>query len=149
LLERLRFLAWPSSIARTLVPNDPTLRSINADYRGLADERRDTLHHLIFYETRGTPAGVIVDEASADPGLSGRPPIPIDGDHVTIVKPETRVPTLFTPRKATLAGASLRAPAGPGVVVDPGMYGRSLRGNREISGSAIGAVVAEWSVAGR
>jgi hypothetical protein len=37
----------------------------------------------------------------------------------------------------------------PGVVLDPGMYGRSLRGNREISGSAIGAVVAGWSVAGR
>jgi hypothetical protein len=48
-----------------------------------------------------------------------------------------------------LAGASLRVPAGPGVVLDPGMYGRSLRGNREISGSAIGAVVAGWSVAGR
>ena len=46
-------------------------------------------------------------------------------------------------------GASLRAPARPGVVLDPGMYGRSLRGNREISGSAIGAVVAGWSVAGR
>jgi hypothetical protein len=59
------------------------------------------------------------------------------------------VPTLFTPRKAKLAGASLRVPAGPGVVLDPGMYGRSLRGNREISGSAIGAVVAGWSVAGR
>ena len=60
-----------------------------------------------------------------------------------------QVPTLFTPRKAKLAGASLRAPAGPGVVLDPGMYGRSLRGNREISGSAIGAVVAGWSAAGR
>ena len=70
LLDRLRFLAWPSSITRTLVANDPTLRSINVDYRGLADDRRDTLHHLIFYETRGTPAGVIVDEASADPGLT-------------------------------------------------------------------------------
>ena len=91
LLDRLRFLAWPSSISRTLVANDPTLRSINVDYRGLADDRRDTLHHLIFYETRGTPAGVIVDEASADPGLTGRPPIPIDADHVTIVKPADRL----------------------------------------------------------
>ena len=53
LLDRLRFLAWPTSIARTLVANDPTLRSINVDYRGLADERRNTLHHLIFYETEG------------------------------------------------------------------------------------------------
>ena len=53
LLDRLRFLAWPTSIARTLVANDPTLRSINVDNRGLADERRNTLHHLIFYETEG------------------------------------------------------------------------------------------------
>src|ERR1700691_1571921 len=29
------------------------------------------------------------------------------------------------------------------------MYGRPLRGNREISGSAIGVVVVGWSVAGR
>jgi tetratricopeptide (TPR) repeat protein len=90
LLDRLRFLAWPSSITRTLGANDPSLRSINVDYRGLADDRRDTLHHLIFYETRGTPAGVIVDEASSDPGLTGRPPIPIDADHITIVKPADR-----------------------------------------------------------
>ncbi|HRD65405.1 MAG TPA: tetratricopeptide repeat protein, partial [Candidatus Competibacter sp.] len=89
-LERLRFLAWPSSITRTLVANDPTLRAINVSYRGLADELRDSLHHRIFYETQGTPAGVIVDEASADPGLSGLPPVPVDADHIGIVKPADR-----------------------------------------------------------
>jgi triacylglycerol esterase/lipase EstA (alpha/beta hydrolase family) len=55
-LDRLRFLAWPSSIARVLVANDPSLRDINVAYRGLADERRSVLRHRIFYETRGTPA---------------------------------------------------------------------------------------------
>ena len=35
------------------------------------------------------------------------------------------------------ANASARP---PGVVLDPGMYGRSLRGNREISGSAMSPV---------
>ena len=89
-LDQLRFLAWPSSIARTLVANDPTLRAINVGYRGLAHERRDRLHHRIFYETRGTPAGVIVDEASADPGLPGLPPVPVDADHIGIVKPADR-----------------------------------------------------------
>ncbi len=89
-LERLRFLAWPSSITRTLVANDPTLRAINVGYRGLANELRDTLHHRVFYETQGTPAGVIVDEASADPGLPGLPPTPIDADHIGIVKPADR-----------------------------------------------------------
>ena len=90
LLDRLRFLAWPSSIARVLVANDPTLRSINVSYRGLADERRNVLRHRVFYETQSTVAGVIVDEASADPGLPGDPPIAIDADHIQIVKPIDR-----------------------------------------------------------
>jgi pimeloyl-ACP methyl ester carboxylesterase len=90
LLDRLRFLAWPSSIAYTLVANDPTLRSINVAYRGLADERRNVLRHHVFYETQATVAGVIVDEASADPGLPGDPPVAIDADHIQIVKPSDR-----------------------------------------------------------
>jgi tetratricopeptide (TPR) repeat protein len=94
-LDRLRFLAWPSSVARTLVANDANLRDINAAYRGLADDRRSTLRHRIFYETQGTPAGVIVDEASADPGLPGDPPVPIDADHLSIVKPRDRTSLLY------------------------------------------------------
>ena len=95
LLDRLRFFAWPSSIARTLVANDPTLRSINVAYRGLADERRNLLQHRVFYETQGTPAGVIVDEASSDPGLPGDPPVPVDANHVSIVKPFDRSSILY------------------------------------------------------
>jgi tetratricopeptide (TPR) repeat protein len=90
LLDRLRFLAWPSPMVRMLVANDPTLRAINLAYRELAQDRRDTLRHIVFYETWGTQAGVIVDEASADPGLPGLPPIPIDADHIRIAKPADR-----------------------------------------------------------
>ncbi|WP_292532937.1 hypothetical protein [Methylocystis sp.] len=90
MLDRLRFLAWPSSIARVLTANDSTLRSINFAYRGLADDRRAVLKHLVFYETQGTAAGMIVDEASADPGLPGDPPVSIDADHITIAKPAHR-----------------------------------------------------------
>jgi tetratricopeptide (TPR) repeat protein len=95
LLDRLRFVAWPTSIARVLAANDPALRDINVAYRGLADERRDALRHRIFYETRNTPAGVIVDEASADPGLPGDPPVPIDADHIDIVKPADRASLIY------------------------------------------------------
>jgi tetratricopeptide (TPR) repeat protein/pimeloyl-ACP methyl ester carboxylesterase len=95
LLDRLRFFAWPSTIARTLVANDPALRSINIAYRGFADERRNILQHRVFYETQGTPAGVIVDEASADPGLPGDPPVPVDADHISIVKPLHRFSVLY------------------------------------------------------
>ena len=45
----------------------------------------------------------------------------------------SRTPTSLTGRKATRRGASSRAPRGSGVVGDPGMCGRSLHGNREIS----------------
>jgi hypothetical protein len=94
-LDRLQFLAWPSSVARVLVANDPALRDINVAYRGLADERRDILRHQIFYETRGTSAGEIVDEGSADPGLPGDPPVPVDADHISIVKPPDRSSLLY------------------------------------------------------
>ena len=95
LLDRIRFIAWPTSLTRTLVANDPALRAINVAYRGLADERREVVKHCIFYETYGTPVGVIVDEASADPGLPGDPPVPIDADHISIVKPLDRTSILY------------------------------------------------------
>ena len=47
------------------------------------------------------------------------------------------VPTPCIRRKATRQGASSRAPGRPGVVRDPGMCRRSLRGNREISRSTV------------
>jgi hypothetical protein len=50
----------------------------------------------------------------------------------------SRVPTCSESRKATWTGALSRAPVRPGVVEDPGMWGSSLHGNREISGSARG-----------
>src|SRR6202035_748439 len=45
-------------------------------------------------------------------------------------------------------GAIVRAPRRPGVVVDTGMCGRSLLGNREISWSASATCVERWSVSG-
>ncbi len=103
LLEHLWFLAWPSSIARTLVANDPSLRDINVGYRRLADERRATLSHRIFYETAGTAVGMIVDQASADPGLPGDPPVPIDADHVGIVKPSDRGALIYVQTRKFIA----------------------------------------------
>ncbi len=48
----------------------------------------------------------------------------------------SRAPTALSSRKAKRTGVSSRMPAWPGVVADPGMCGRSLSGNREISRSA-------------
>ena len=51
---------------------------------------------------------------------------------------ESGTPTPLIRRKATRRGAPSRAPRRSGAVGDPGMCGRSLRGNREISGLAGG-----------
>ena len=51
---------------------------------------------------------------------------------------ESWTPTPLIRRKATRRGAPSRAPRRSGAVGDPGMCGRSLRGNREISGLAGG-----------
>ena len=45
----------------------------------------------------------------------------------------SRTPTSLIRRKATRRSASSRAPRRSGVVGDPGMCRRSLRGNREVS----------------
>jgi hypothetical protein len=45
----------------------------------------------------------------------------------------SRMPTSLIRRKATRRGASAQAPCRSGVVGDPGMCGRSLHGNREVS----------------
>jgi hypothetical protein len=109
-LDRLGFIAWPTSIARTLVANDPSLCAINVAYRSLADDRRDALKHRIFCETRGTPAGVIVDAASADPGLPGDPPVPVDADHISITKPPDRFAIVYARTRDFVAKAPLEAP---------------------------------------
>jgi hypothetical protein len=64
------------------------------------------------------------DEASAG-DRTGRP--------LSRVRSESRVPTVLPNRKATRPAASSRAAGRPGAVRDPGMHGRSLSGNREIS----------------
>jgi tetratricopeptide (TPR) repeat protein len=109
LLQRLKFLAWPSTIAGALVANDPTLRSFNVAYRRLAEERRDVLEHRVFYETQDTAGGRIVDEASADPGLPGDPPVPIDADHISIVKPADRSSLLYARARDFVAKNPARA----------------------------------------
>src|SRR5262249_32958470 len=65
---------------------------------------RDLLKHRVFYETQGTPAGVIVDEASADPGSPGDPPVPVDADHISIVKPIHRFSVLYARTREFIAG---------------------------------------------
>jgi len=86
--DRLRILVLPSAATAGLVRNDPHLRELNQWYRGFA--RKYAIEHLILTETRAMRIlGTIVKPDSGDPGLEVDP-VPIDADHVDIVKPEDR-----------------------------------------------------------
>lgn len=83
LLDRLRLIAWPSASTLDLVKNNAGLRDLNVWYRNWSG----AIHHKVFFEQRGTPAGTIVAADSSDPGLLHVYPVGIDADHVTISKP--------------------------------------------------------------
>ncbi|MGH6842577.1 MAG: esterase/lipase family protein, partial [Methylocella sp.] len=91
--DRLRVLVRPSSATRALIRNDQHLRDLNLWYRRWARERK--IDHLILTETKTTTMfGMIVKPDSSDPGLA-TDPVPIDSDHLTIVKPANRESEIY------------------------------------------------------
>jgi pimeloyl-ACP methyl ester carboxylesterase len=73
---------------RELQANEPHLRELQIWYRNNVETLG--VKTTVLYEKRDAIPGVrIVDEASADPGLSGVTPIPIDADHSGICKPDS------------------------------------------------------------
>jgi hypothetical protein len=69
---------------RELEANAPPLRDLNLWYRNNA--RRLAIKTSVFFETQNTKGVRVVDEASADPGIEGVFPIPVDADHFSICK---------------------------------------------------------------
>ncbi|MFG3596467.1 esterase/lipase family protein [Bradyrhizobium sp. RDI18] len=83
LLDKLRLIAWPSASTLDLVRNNANLRDLNVWYRNWSG----SIRHKVFYEKKGTTAGVIVGDDSSDPGLLHVDPVGIDADHLDICKP--------------------------------------------------------------
>jgi hypothetical protein len=71
-----------------LEANVGLLRDLNLWYRNNADRLK--IRTRVFFETQNTHSVRIVDEASADPGIAGVVPYPVDADHFTICKPANR-----------------------------------------------------------
>jgi pimeloyl-ACP methyl ester carboxylesterase len=84
----LRILTRPSAPRRLLPHNDSHFRDLNLWYRTWTKQRG--IDHLILTETRATSTfGGIIRPDNSDPGLATHP-IPIDSDHIQIVKPINR-----------------------------------------------------------
>lgn len=106
-IRLLAFLATPhtgSSLASTLelvlgrfssdhvellASGNSQLDELNAAYRSIASDLKiKTLAYYEKYKTR--KVAIVVDKTSADPGVDGTVPIPVDADHISIAKPANR-----------------------------------------------------------
>ncbi|HRD67017.1 MAG TPA: hypothetical protein PKY50_12795 [Candidatus Competibacter sp.] len=71
-----------------LEAHHPRLRELNLWYRNrVADFDLAT---EVYYEKRPVAGILVVDETTADPGIVGVVPIPVDEDHVSICKPASK-----------------------------------------------------------
>lgn len=101
LMNILRFVVRPSEASEGLVRNSAALRELNLWYRDWVASSK--IAHLILTETKGMKiVGLIVKPDSSDPGLLTRP-IPIDADHSTICKPNTKNSDVYIHVKKFLA----------------------------------------------
>ena len=78
----------PTIATKDLEAHGPHLRDLNKWYRSKVDKLG--IETLVFFETRKTSGFTVVDATSADPGITGVEPIPVESDHIVICKLSSR-----------------------------------------------------------
>lgn len=71
-----------------LEKNAPALRELNTWYK--ENSVRNKVDNFVFFENKPTYNVMVVDQASADPGITGVIPRGVDADHISISKPTDR-----------------------------------------------------------
>jgi hypothetical protein len=78
----------------------------------------------VYYETRTTKGILVVNQTSADPGIAGVIPIPMDYDHISICKPESkksqiyrRVKRFIQEHLTTLGESHIQQPVGTFIAI--------------------------------
>ncbi|MEU4762001.1 hypothetical protein AB0H12_02025 [Actinosynnema sp. NPDC023794] len=108
-LKRLGLGLRLTAAVADLEPNSAYLRDLNVRYRDWA--HRSGARNLVFFEAHTTRGVRIVDAGSADPGLVGAGPIPVDADHFAICKPADRDALVYGQVRRFLAGIRDALPA--------------------------------------
>ncbi len=93
-----------------LKAHDPQLRGLNNWFRNSPHARR--IRTLVYCEKRTVAGLLVVNETSADPGITGVVPIPLDEDHISICKPNTRQAQVYR-RVQRLIEDTLASPTVP------------------------------------
>ncbi|NES22959.1 MAG: hypothetical protein F6K41_29575 [Symploca sp. SIO3E6] len=78
----------PSISVEELEAHHPQLRQLNQVYRN--HQRLSQIPMQVYCEKQKTNGILVVNETSADPGISGVIPIPTDHNHISICKPESK-----------------------------------------------------------
>lgn len=88
------WIKYVGGILRTTVSveeleaHHPNLRNLNLFYRN--DEQFSQIPMLVYCETLATKGVLVVNQTSADPGIRGIIPVPMDCDHISVCKVEDR-----------------------------------------------------------
>lgn len=71
------------------------LEDLNQFYRNFASKRSDLQTYVYYEKLKTNKAILVVDRDSADPGVSGVAPVPVDRDHAGICKPPDKDDVVF------------------------------------------------------
>jgi pimeloyl-ACP methyl ester carboxylesterase len=113
-IKDLGIIARASPAVEDLQRNVAILRDLNIWYRNNVD--RLGVKTLSFYEKLKTNGLLVVDEASADPGIARTVPIPMDDDHFSIAKAADKESLVYKQVKHFIESGV--AGPGPGSALD-------------------------------
>jgi pimeloyl-ACP methyl ester carboxylesterase len=109
-LKAVSTFARPTAAIGDLQAHHERLRELNIWFRN--NLQAMGVRIKVMYETKPTSGFLIVNATSADPGVNGVVPLPIESDHITICKPTSKSALAFLHTKRMIEKC-LNAPAKP------------------------------------
>jgi hypothetical protein len=107
-ISHLETLLRTSVSIQELEAHNPQLLQLNTWYCNNAGQ----IKTYVYCETRPTHGILVVNETSANPGIPGVYPIPLDADHVSICKPITKTASVYLRVKRLISEALQVQPNG-------------------------------------
>ena len=92
-LQYIKGIIGTSVSVDELQANDPRLRELNTVYRNHTQLKEIPI--IVYCENEKTTGVLVVDQTSADPGIPGVVPIPLDENHISIAKPQSDKSRLY------------------------------------------------------
>lgn len=91
--KHLKAVVGLSCTIEELASHESRLRELNLWYRHAVEEL--SINTQVYFETKKVYGVIVVDASSADPGLSGVIPIPVDDHHTGICQPASKTELVF------------------------------------------------------